>query len=79
VGDSGEQVSGAAKFLAETLGQGSNDQLLDDWPEARIQNVRSDFDIGERELRAVMRKGEPLTSVIERLAVERSAMLAARK
>ena len=79
VGGSGDEVSGAAKFLAETLGQVSSDQLLDDWPESRIENVRSDFGIGERELRAVMRKREPVTSAIERLAVERSAMLAARK
>jgi tRNA threonylcarbamoyladenosine modification (KEOPS) complex Cgi121 subunit len=79
VGHSGDQVSGAAKFLAETLGQGSNDQMLDDWSESRVDNVRLGFDIGERELRAVMRKREPVTSAIERLAVERSAMLAARK
>jgi KEOPS complex subunit Cgi121 len=79
VGDSGDQVSGTAEFLAETLGQESNDRLLDDWSESRIESVRSGFDIGERELRAVMREREPVSAAIERLAVERSAMLAARK
>ena len=79
VSDSSDQVYGASKFLEEALGQGSDDKLLDDWPESRIENVRLGFDIGERELKAIIRKREPVTSAIERLAVERSAMLAARK
>ena len=79
VGDSSDQVSAASKFLTETLEQGSDDRLLDDWPQARVENVRSGFEIGEKELKAVIRKKEPVTVAIERLAVERSAMLAARK
>ena len=79
VGASAEEVSSAASSLGETLRVSENDQLLEDWPAARIKNVRSDFEIGEKELRAVIRKREPLTAAIERLAVERSAMLAARK
>jgi hypothetical protein len=79
VGRSSDQVAAAAKLLTETLGQASNDQLLDDWPQLRIENVRSGFDIGQKELRAIIRKKEPVTAAIERLALERSAMLAARK
>ena len=79
VGDSDEQVSAVAKFLADILGQGYDDQLLDDWPQTRTENVRSGYDIGDKELMAVVQEKEPLTRAMERLAVERSAMLAARK
>jgi KEOPS complex subunit Cgi121 len=79
VGASAEEISAAANSLAETLGLSDNDQLLDDWPLERIKNVRSGFEIGEKELKAVIRKREPVSAAIERLAVERSAMLAARR
>ena len=79
VGDSNDQVLTVAKFLADILGQGSDDQLLDDWPQTRIESVRSSFEIGDKELTAVVQKNEPVTRTIERLATERSAMLAARK
>jgi tRNA threonylcarbamoyladenosine modification (KEOPS) complex Cgi121 subunit len=79
VGDDHSQVLSAANFLAETLGQNSEDQLLDDWSRQRIKNVRSSFDIGERELEAIIQENETEPMVVERLAVERSAMLAAKK
>jgi len=79
VGASVQQVAAVVSSLAQTLRVSENDQLLEDWPAARIENVRSGFEIGEKELHAVIRKREPVTAAIERLAVERSAMLAARK
>lgn len=71
-----EQTLAAARMLAESIKQESNDELLDDWSPTRIENVRSGFQIGTRELNAVRRKGEAETVTLERLAVERSAMLA---
>jgi len=79
VGDHRDHVLAASNFLAETLGQDSEDKLLDDWPRQRIMNVRSSFDIGDKELGAIIRKNETEAMTVERLAVERSAMLATRK
>ena len=79
VGESTDQLAGIRTFLVETLGEESNDQLLDDWPKSRVDNVRSGFDIGEKEIKAVIRKKEPVTATLDRLAVERSAMLAGKK
>jgi len=79
VGEHRDHVLAAANFLAGRLGQDSEDRLLDDWPRQRIMNVRSGFDIGEEELGAIVRKDETEPMTVERLAVERSAMLAARK
>jgi len=79
VGAPAEEVLAVAEFLAATLGRDSEDELLDEWPPQRIENVRSSFDIGEKELEAIIQENETEAAVIERLAVERSAMLAARR
>jgi len=79
VSGSDTEVSSVARFLGETLGQASDDQLLDDWSESRIANVRSGYNIGDLELKAVIRKKEAVPAALERVAVERSALLAARK
>ena len=79
VGDSTDRVSVAGSFLAELLNNRSRDELLDEWSPERVDNVRSGFEIGEKELRAIIRKGEARTKAIERLAIERSAMLAIKK
>jgi len=79
VGASSEEVLAAAQFLAATLGKDSADLLLDEWSKQRIENVRSSFDIGEKELEAIIQENETQAEVIERLAVERSAMLAGRR
>ena len=78
VGNAGD-ISQMPSFIKELLGEANCDQLLDDWNETRIENVRSGFQIGEKELRAMIRKREPVTTAIERLAIERSALIAARK
>lgn len=79
VGDSTDQVSVAGSFLAELLNRRSRDELVDEWPPERVDNVRSGFGIGDKELRAIIRKSEVRTKAIERLAIERSAMLAIKK
>jgi len=76
---SSRDVSEAARFLSVTLGQDSDDRLLDEWSRQRIENVRSGFDIGDKELEAIIQPNETETMAVERLAVERSAMLATKK
>ena len=78
VGSSSDHVSATGNYLEQVLGQPGRDDLLDDWPRSRIENVRSGFEIGGKELKAIIRTKEPITSAIERLAIERSAMLALR-
>jgi len=76
---SSRDVSEAVNFLSVMLGQDSEDRLLDEWPRQRIENVRSGFDIGDKELKAIIRPNETEAMAVERLAAERSAMLAAKK
>jgi len=78
VGSSSNHVSAAGNYLEQILGQHGRDDLLDDWPRSRIDHVRSGFEIGGKELKAIIRTKEPITGAIERLAIERSAMLALR-
>ena len=79
VGGSTREVLAAASLLKETLGRDEDDQLLDDWPQLRVENVLSGFDIGAKELEAIARKGEPVHVALDRVAIERSAMLASRR
>jgi len=78
VGSSRNQVLAMGDYLEQVLGQHGRDDLLDDWPRLRIENVRSGFEIGDKELKAIIRRKETITSAIERLAIERSAMLTLR-
>jgi KEOPS complex subunit Cgi121 len=78
VGSSSDMVSATGNYLEQMLGQHGRDDLLDDWPRSRIENVRSGFDIGDKELKAITRTKDPMTCAIERLALERSAMIALR-
>lgn len=79
IGNSKDQVMKAGTFVTEAIGGRNMDNLLDHWTSLRIENVRSGFGIADKEIRAIIRKKEPVASAIERLAVERSAMLAVRK
>lgn len=79
VGASQEEVRGAGEFLSQLLKQPSNDELVDRWTQARVESVRSVFGIGEKEIGAVIRKGEKIEAAIERLVIERSAMLTIKK
>jgi tRNA threonylcarbamoyladenosine modification (KEOPS) complex Cgi121 subunit len=79
VGPSANEVSATGTFLEDMMQRKCTDQLLDDWPTARIQNVRSAFDIRDKELNAILREGEESIKGLERLAIERSALLAVKK
>jgi len=74
-----DELSAMPSFLNDLLEGICDDHLLDEWSQTRIENVRSGFKIGEKELRAIARKEEPVTVSIERLAIERSALVAAKK
>ena len=79
VGPSSDEVSETGMFLADIMQRKCADELLDQWPTSRIQNVRSSFGIEDKELKAILREGEEPIKGIERLAIERSALLAIRK
>ena len=79
VGPSLNEVSAAGTYFAEALQHECVDKLLDEWPTNRIQNVRSALDIRDKELNAILRESEEPTKGIERLAIERSALLAVKK
>lgn len=79
VGASQEEVRSAGEFLSQLFKQPSNDQLVDQWTQARVEAVRSAFEIGDKEVKAIIRKDEKTWTAIERLAIERSAMLTIKK
>ena len=69
-----------AAFLGEIFGgKDDDDSLLDRWTALRKSKVVRTFGIGDKELKAVLRDGEAAEKAIERLAIERSAMLAIAK
>ncbi len=79
VGNTKEEVSGTAAVLNRMLNHTNSDALVDVWSNARIENVLSLFHIGCKELKATLRKNEPRPQAVERLAIERSALLTVRK
>jgi tRNA threonylcarbamoyladenosine modification (KEOPS) complex Cgi121 subunit len=64
-----------ADSLAEIFREKDDDSLLDKWTNLRKARVLRTFEIGDKELKAAMRDGEVTEKAIERLAIERSAML----
>jgi tRNA threonylcarbamoyladenosine modification (KEOPS) complex Cgi121 subunit len=79
VGSSTDLVSRVGDFLSELLNQKPRDELVDEWPAGRIANVRLAFDIGDKELNATIRKNGSVVEAIQRLVIERSAMLTIKK
>ena len=79
VSKSREQVLNAAGALREILKKEESDQLVDEWDKERIEHVRSALGIGDKEIRATLRKNEDPAKAVERLAIERSAMLTIKK
>jgi len=79
VGKTEQETSGAAELLSKIIGQKSSDKLVDTWSTERVRNVRAIFEIGSKELKATLREDETKTQAIERLAIERSALLTIRK
>lgn len=79
VAGSEKEASGAAELLSQIMKQSSSDALLDHWSTERIKNVLSLYGIGSKELKATLRSNELRAQAIERLAIERSALLTVRK
>ena len=68
-----------ADSLAEIFRERDDDSLLDKWTSLRRSKVLRTFRIGDKELKAALRDGEVVEKAIERLAIERSAMLTISK
>jgi len=79
VGDSREKALNSAGALREILKKEESDQLVDEWDRTRIEHVRSALGIGDKEIGATLRKNEDPAKAVERLAIERSAMLTIKK
>jgi tRNA threonylcarbamoyladenosine modification (KEOPS) complex Cgi121 subunit len=79
VGRRKERVLESGAALRELLKKSESDVLLDKWNQERTRRVRSVFGIGEKEIAALRRGNEDVSKVVERLAIERSAMLAIKK
>jgi tRNA threonylcarbamoyladenosine modification (KEOPS) complex Cgi121 subunit len=79
VGKSMEQVLKGAEALRQLLKAESLDELVDRWDSTRVENVRSAYRIGEKEMKAAIRKNEPISGVVQRLLIERSAILSVKK
>jgi tRNA threonylcarbamoyladenosine modification (KEOPS) complex Cgi121 subunit len=79
VGMTEEDLRGAADLLSRVMGLECSDELTDRWGDQRIRNVRSLFQISPKELKSTLRKGEPMVQAVERLAIERSALLTINK
>ena len=79
VGPSREMILAAAELLEQVLGVKNTDELLDSWPSDRIKCVQQSLGITAIELSATLLKGEGVRESIERLAIERSALLAVKK
>jgi len=68
-----------ADSLAEIFRGRDDDSLLDKWTSLRRSRVVRVFGIGDKELKAALRDGEVTDKALERLAIERSAMLTIAK
>jgi tRNA threonylcarbamoyladenosine modification (KEOPS) complex Cgi121 subunit len=68
-----------AEYLAGIFKEKGDDSLLDKWTTMRRSKVMKTFGIGDKELKAAMRDDGGIEKAIERLAIERSAMLAIAK
>lgn len=79
VGPTREEVIAAGNLLEELLNAKSTDELLDSWPSERTEAVKTGFGISPNELAATIRRNEDTSKAIQRLAIERSALLTVRK
>ena len=79
VGKSRVQVLESAAALRDVIKKEQSDDLVDKWNQNRIMRVRAVFGIGDKEIKALRHKNENAIKALERLAIERSAMLAIKK
>ena len=66
-------------FLVDAFKKKADDKLLDKWTKQRRASVQGVYRISSKELIAAARENEKIEKAIERLAIERSAMLAIAK
>jgi tRNA threonylcarbamoyladenosine modification (KEOPS) complex Cgi121 subunit len=66
-------------FLVDAFRKKADDTLLDSWTKQRRASVQGVYGISNKELGAATRENEKVERAIERLAIERSAMLAIAK
>jgi len=74
-----DDQSKAVEYLTGIFKEKSDDSLLDKWTSQRKSTVLKTFGIGDKELKAARRSHERTERALERLAIERSAMLAIAK
>lgn len=79
VGWSHEAALAARDLLEQLIGVKSDDDLLDSWPRSRIEAVKRNYGIDSEELTAITRDNEEPCKAIERLTIERSALLTVRR
>jgi tRNA threonylcarbamoyladenosine modification (KEOPS) complex Cgi121 subunit len=73
-----QEITTIVNLLIEKFNRNDDDRLLDIWAKERRASVRRVFGIGSKELKATYRVGG-INMAIEKLAIERSAMLAIAK
>jgi tRNA threonylcarbamoyladenosine modification (KEOPS) complex Cgi121 subunit len=73
-----QEITTIVNLLIEKFNRNDDDKLLDIWTKERRASVRRVFGIGIKELKATYRVGG-MDMAIEKLAIERSAMLAIAK
>lgn len=73
---SDDEAKKASAFLSQAFHKDSNDKLLDEWTEYRRRSLQTLYAVSNKELEAAKREGEGIEKAIERIAIERSAMLA---
>jgi tRNA threonylcarbamoyladenosine modification (KEOPS) complex Cgi121 subunit len=78
IAPSDEVIMSVANLLIEKFNRKDDDRLLDIWTKQRRVSVQRVFGIGMKELKATCGSGE-VGRAIEKLAIERSAMLAVAK
>jgi tRNA threonylcarbamoyladenosine modification (KEOPS) complex Cgi121 subunit len=76
---SAEIFSRIKEHLAKSFHQGCDDVLLDEWTEQRCEAVRGLFEMTDKEIQTVTRSGDSSRKSIQRLAIERSALLVVKK
>jgi len=67
------------EHLAKSFNEDCNDELLDEWTEERCKRVRETFGISDKEIETVTRSGDSIQQSIQRLTIEKSALLIVRK
>ena len=79
IASSDEAITKISNLLIEKFNRKDDDRLLDIWTKERRASVRRVFSIGTKELKATTQGRKEMDRAIEKLAIERSAMLAIAK